>query len=63
MDKFLHPDTEARDLFYSTAKPLVCPDPENCTELHNEEDPQTNEEHHYGCECSWCIYVYWSLKR
>jgi hypothetical protein len=43
-------------------KYLPCPDPENCTELHNEADPSTGEEHHYGCECDWCVYVYWSLK-
>ena len=42
--------------------PLVCPDPENCTEMHNEADPTTGEEHHYGCECGWCIYVMWTLK-
>ena len=41
---------------------IPCPDPENCTELHNEAEPGTNEEHHYGCECEWCLHVYWSLK-
>ncbi len=45
-----------------TQEPLVCKDPENCEEFHNEEEPGTNESHHYGCECSWCIQCYWSLK-
>lgn len=43
-------------------KVLRCEDPENCEELHNEEEPGTNESHHYGCECSWCMQVYWYLK-
>ncbi len=43
-------------------KPLVCPDPENCTELHNEADPVTGEEHHYDCICGWCRHVSWTLK-
>lgn len=42
---------------------LLCPDPETCAEQHNEANPNTNEEHHYGCECAWCIQVYWSLKQ
>ena len=41
---------------------LVCSQPETCTSLHNEADPNTNESHHYGCECPWCMYVYWSCK-
>ena len=51
-----------RDLFQSDKEPLVCPDPENCTEIHNEADPATGEEHHYECECSWCQYVVWTMK-
>lgn len=51
-DMFLSPDNY---------QPLVCPDPENCTELHNEAGPD-GEEHHYECECGWCQYVMWSLK-
>ena len=43
-------------------EPLVCPDPENCTEHHNEADPNAGEEHHCGCECGWCQYVMWTLK-
>mgnify|MGYP001577394444 FL=1 len=38
----------------------VCPDPDNCTELHNE--LPGNENHHYGCECFDCILYYRSLK-
>lgn len=34
----------------------TCPDIENCTELHNEND------HHYGCECRECMDEYWLLK-
>lgn len=49
-----------RDIY--RGKPLVCPDPKNCTEIHNDADPNTGEEHHYGCECGWCMYIYWSLK-
>lgn len=51
-----------RDAFENDNMPIICPDPENCTALHNEEEPGTNEEHHYGCACSWCMYVMWSLK-
>ena len=40
---------------------LVCPDPENCTEWHNEGSPEA-EQHHYGCECSDCVAFYRSLK-
>ena len=43
-------------------KPLVCADPENCKELHNDPDPNTDEQHHYGCECGWCQFVYYMLK-
>ena len=38
--------------------PIRCPDPETCTELHNEADPLTGEEHHYGCECGWCVLTH-----
>ena len=43
--------------------PLICPDPENCMEMHNEEEPGGEDgAHHYGCECGWCMYIYWTLK-
>ena len=53
-----------RDVFETRpgTEPLICPDPENCQEQHNEADPATSEEHHYGCECGWCLYVVWTLK-
>lgn len=53
-----------RDLFETPEgyEPLVCEDPEHCTKAHNEDDPATGEQHHYGCECGWCMYTYWSLK-
>ena len=53
-----------RDIFETPTgvEPLICPDPENCQEHHNEADPASDEEHHYGCECGWCQYVMWSLK-
>ena len=38
----------------------VCRDPETCTKLHNEDIGQG--EHHYGCECTDCIRVYWFMK-
>lgn len=53
------------DLFLdgSDAKPMLCPDPENCTEIHNEEQPGSDDGgHHYGCECGWCQYLMWPLK-
>ncbi len=52
-----------RDLFETTegAAEKLCPDPENCQEMHNEAEPG-EEEHHYGCECGWCQYLMWSLK-
>ena len=37
----------------------ICED-EDCTEEHNPID--SDEEHHYGCECSLCIEFYRSLK-
>jgi len=40
----------------SDKKPIECPDPETCEELHNENG------HHYECECSECLYEYWVLK-
>ena len=40
----------------------VCHNPKTCTKHHNRADPETNEVHHYGCECGWCVYVYWSMK-
>ena len=46
-----------RDCFESCGPTKECSDPENCTEMHNE-----NEDHHYGCECGGCIYEYWLLK-
>lgn len=52
----------ARDLFHDRGEPKTCPDPENCTEIHNEEDPNTGESHHYDCECGWCQYVAWTQK-
>ncbi len=39
---------------------IKCPDPETCTEWHNEDIGQG--EHHYQCECERCMYVYWTLK-
>lgn len=40
----------------------ICTDPENCDRLHNEEESGSGEVHHYGCECQWCMHVYWTLK-
>lgn len=40
---------------------LICPDPDHCTALHNEDRGQ-GEDHHYGCECDHCVDFYWSLK-
>jgi len=40
----------------------ICEDPENCEKLHNEEEPGSDEIHHTGCSCSWCMHVYWTLK-
>lgn len=39
---------------------IECPNPETCNELHNEDIGQG--EHHYGCECERCVYIYWTLK-
>ena len=53
-----------RDVFETPkgVEPLICPDPESCQEFHNEADPATNEEHHYGCECGWGTYVMWTME-
>ena len=53
-----------RDAFETPAgyKPLVCLDPENCPELHNEEHPTTGEQHHYECACGWCQFQLYLLK-
>ena len=40
---------------------LRCPDPENCTEMHNENEDD-NVPHHYGCDCPSCQYEMWCLK-
>ncbi len=45
----------------SRGKPHRCLNPNTCIKLHNEAGPD-GEEHHYGCECGWCQYVYWTLK-
>jgi hypothetical protein len=49
------------DLQWGNGEPRICPDPETCTNLHNEED-RNGDCHEYGCECNWCMYVYWTLK-
>ncbi len=50
------------DVDWGNGEPKLCPDPETCTEIHNEEDPHTGEQHHYGCECNWCSYLMWALQ-
>lgn len=40
---------------------LVCHDPENCGQMHNEHYGDESD-HHYGCECSECLEFYRSLK-
>ena len=51
-----------RDFFEDRGDPHLCPDPENCTEHHNEPAYAGETGHHYGCECGWCQYLMWSLK-
>jgi hypothetical protein len=39
--------------------PLLCGDPLNCDEEHNEIDLSSGElPHHYGCGCDECMAYY-----
>lgn len=46
-----------RDAFEGWGTPLICQDPENCQEYHEEPEPGSDELHHYGCTCGWCQYM------
>ena len=51
-----------RDTFDNNNKPDICAEPETCERDHIGEVDDDGNEHHYECECGFCMYLCWMLK-